>query len=235
MGDDLSGGDGEQGLEKSHADGSSEASPANEDEVRIRHALIGLLYESYAVARTGVSVGGRVTSLGWSLAEPIAGPLLEPVRKPTQALVDRWVRIGRTYEEQGRENAREIMRAPVDEIVTYLRGNPEVEALVKQQAEALLAQLREDVRVQSLVRAQGDDYIEHLKERPEAVQQLVRGQSVGMVNELLGVLREQATVADAFLERLVRNALRRTPRDQVPGPSSMVRMLADNPRLRSDE
>jgi hypothetical protein len=56
-----------------------------------------------------------------------------------------------------------------------------------------------------------------------------------MVNEILDVLRERAARADKFLERIVRTALRRRPRERVPGPSPGVRALAGNPRLRIHE
>jgi hypothetical protein len=222
-------------LERLEPDRSSLPPDDDVEAGRVRHALIGLLLDTYGVARRGVSTAGDVASFGWSLIEPLAGPLLDPVRKPTEALVDRWVRIGRTEERRGREAAREITRVPVDEVVAYLKDNPETEALVKRQAEALLEQLRDDPRVTSLVRTQGDEYVEHLRENPESVQELVQGQSVGMVNEILDVLREHAARADLHLERVVRTALHRRPRDRVPGPSPAVRALAGNPRLMDDD
>jgi hypothetical protein len=202
---------------------------------RARHALVGLVFDAYGFAREGVSTASRIASVGWSVIEPVAGPLLAPVRRPTQALLDRWVRIGRHEEARGREAAREVTRVPVDDVVRYLRDNPEMEALVRRQAEALLERLRDEPRVGSMVRAQGDEYIAHLRENPEGVQELVQGQSVGMVNEVLDTVRERATDADAFLERIARAVLGRRPRSEVPGPSPEVRVLAANPRLKTDE
>jgi hypothetical protein len=222
-------------LERVDPDRSPSRPEEDEAADRVRHALIGLLLDSYGAAREGVTAAGRVASFGWSLVEPVAGPLLDPVRKPAEALVDRWVRIGRAEERRGRETAREVTRVPVDEIVAYLRDNPKMKALVERQAEVLLTQLRDDPQVAALVRTQGDDYVEHLRENPEGVQELVQGQSVGMVNEILDVLRERAVRMDMLLERIVRTALRRRPRDRIPGPSPEVRVLAGNPRLRTDE
>lgn len=212
-----------------------DAEPPADSADRVRHALVGLLFDSYGAARKGISTAGKVASAGWSLVEPVAAPLLKPVKRPADALVERWVRIGRDEEQRGRESAREVAQVPVEQVVAYLRENPEMEALVKSQAEALLARLQDDPQVTSLVRSQGDEYLDHLRENPQGVQELVQGQSVGMVNEILDVVRRQASLVDSRLEDVVRAMLGRRPRDQVPGPSPEVRALAGNPRLRSDE
>ena len=222
-------------LERLEPERSAPQPDGDVEAVRVRHALVGLLLDTYGIARKGVATAGRVASVGWSMVEPLAGPLLDPVRKPTEALIERWVRLGQSEEQRGRETAREVTRIPVDEVVAYLRDDPEMEALVKRQAEALLEQLQNDPRVRALVRTQGDEYIEHLRENPESVQVLVQGQSVGLVNEILDVVRERAVRVDTLLERIVRSALGRRPRDRVPGPSPEVRALAGNPRLKNHE
>ena len=46
---------------------------------RVRHALIGLVLETYGAARKGVSTAGRVASFGWSLVEEARSALQEEI------------------------------------------------------------------------------------------------------------------------------------------------------------
>jgi hypothetical protein len=214
---------------------------------RARYALIGFLFEACGGAVRGVSAVGRLTAsagrLWWTVVEPIArNPLLAPVRIPFELLADRgaaqierWIRIGRAEERHGRDLARQLTRVPIDDVVAYLRNNPELEALVKTQARALLEELPDDPNVQSLVRSQADDYIDHLREHPEPIQELVQGQSVGLLGQVANVVREQAVTADTLLERGVRAALRRRPREALPEPPVYVQALAENSRHATDD
>jgi len=214
---------------------------------RARYALIGFLFEACGGAVRGVSAVGRFTAsagrLWWAVVEPVArNPLLAPVRKPFELLaergaaqIERWVHIGKAEERQGRDLARQLTRVPIDDVVAYLRDNPELEALVKTQARALLEELPDDPNVRSLVRSQADEYINHLRENPEPIQELVQGQSVGLLGQVANVVREQAVTADTLLERGVRAALRRRPREALPEPPAHVQVLAEHPRHDADD
>jgi len=126
------------------------------EQARVRHALLGLLFDVYGAAARGASLAGDVTAtagrIGWAILGPITrSPLLRPLVGPPQALIERWVRIGRDEERRSRFLARELAGAPVDEIVRYLRENPETAALVQQQAETLLGQLADSPGMDTLV------------------------------------------------------------------------------------
>jgi uncharacterized RDD family membrane protein YckC len=54
----------------------------------------------------------------------------------------------------------------------------------------------------------------------------VQGQSVGLLGQVADVVREQAVTADSLLERFVRTAFRRGPRESLPAPSAAVQARA---------
>ena len=212
-----------------------------------RQALIGLLFEAYGAVGRGASTVERwmaTTGRFWgSVLEPVVrSRLFAPVRLSSEYLIERgaqelerWARIGRGEEQQSREVARRLMMIPVDDIVTYLRANPELERLVRAQAQSLLDELADDPRLSSVIRRQGDVYVDHLQENPQAVQTLVRGQSVGLAEEVANSVRQRTVSADILLERIVRTMLRRKPRKDLPGPSREVRDRADTHWTHSDE
>lgn len=214
--------------------------PPDEASERARLALVGMVFDLYGVARRGVTTavdaGTAIGRIGASVVGPLArSPLLAPFTAPSRALVDRWVRIGSDEESRGREAARDLGRIPVDEIVRYLRDNPEVAALVRAQAEGLLDDLPESPQVRTLVREQGDAYVQHLREHPEPVQELIQGQSAGMVAELLDSVRSRTVTADYVLEAIARSLLRRKPRSELPPPPAEVRARAEAARLPTDD
>jgi len=212
-----------------------------------RQALIGLLFEAYGAASRGASTAGRVAATAgrfWgSVLEPVArSRTLAPMRLPYDLLVEigsrelhRWARIGRAEEERSREVAGRIARIPVDDIVAYLRDNPEMEELVRRQAESLIDDLADDPRLAEVIREQGDRYIEHLQENSEAIRALVQSQSAGLASEVADSVRERTVTADTLLERFVRSVLRRRPRETLDGPPPEVRDLAEHPRRRTGD
>jgi hypothetical protein len=130
---------------------------------------------------------------------------------------------------------RRLMMVPVEDIVNYLRTNPELERLVRAQAQSLLDELADDPHLSSVIRTQGDHYVDHLQEHPQAVQALIRGQSVGLAEEVANSVRQRTVSADILLERIVRTVLRRKPRRDLPEPPPEVRDRAETHRLHSDD
>ena len=214
---------------------------------RARYALIGLLFEAYGRTREGLTaatrLGATVGRLWWAVLGPVVrSPALSPLRRPYEALlergaaeVDRWVRVGRAEEVSGRDLARRLTRAPIDDVMAYLQQNPELEALVRKHADALLEELADDSRLQNVIRDQGDEYIEHLQENPEAVQALIEEQSLGLAGQVTDAVRARTVTADALLEGFVRAVLRRQPREQLPDPPSVVLDQAEAARRKTDE
>jgi hypothetical protein len=204
-----------------------------------RQALIGLLFEAYGAASRSATAAGRVAATAGRFWGAVLGPVarsrtLAPVRLPYELLVEigsrelrRWARIGAAEEARSREVAGRITRIPVDDVVAYLRDNPEMEALVRRQAESLLRELADDPRLAEVIREQGDRYVEHLEEHPEAIHALVQTQSAGLATQVADSVRERTVTADALLERFVRAVLRRRPREELAGPPPEIRDLAE--------
>jgi hypothetical protein len=212
-----------------------------------RHALIGLLFEAHGTASRGASAAGRLaaaTGRFWgSVLDPVLrSRVFDPVRLPSEYLLERgarelerWARVGRVEEQRSREVARRIVMTPVEDIVAYLRTDPELARLVSSQAQTLLDELADDPSLTSVIRSQGDRYVDHLQENPEAVQELVRGQSAGLAEEVANSVRQRTVSADILLERFVRTLLRRRPRRDLPDPPREVQEQAQSRRTRSDE
>ena len=161
-----SGSPGASALERGSDDG-----PERSRAALASQALIGLLFEAYGVASRGASAAGRLavtTGRFWtSVLDPVLrSPLLKPVRLPSQYLLERgtqelerWARIGRAEEQQSRELTRRLMMIPVEEIVAYLRANPELERLVQAQAQSLLDELADDPSLAHRGQIQGSMWI----------------------------------------------------------------------------
>ncbi len=106
------------------------------------------------------------------------------------------------------------------------RGRQEVEAWidlgrVEDQASRDLARAALYERV--------DNAIGYLTANGE-VQELVQSQSVGLVDEVIEEARERTVSADNFLESLVRSALRRPQRWELPEPAEAIKRQAETPR-----
>jgi hypothetical protein len=129
----------------------------------MRHALVGMLFETEARMRWRFStLLGRLTRFS-EMAEYVFTTRLEPVIRQTPldpvlgrldealflalATVDRWSARGRIEERQGRIEAREALARVADELLDYMSRNPEVRTLIERQgssiAEAAVEQVRE--------------------------------------------------------------------------------------------
>lgn len=206
------------GANEHRGTGEGPESPAD-----ARAVLIGLLVEAAGAARRGASTTGRVLAGGRRVIGAVVGPLwrsvlFAPIRKPTAALLARgaeeWqrlARIGRAEEGRTRDLARHLVQMPVEEVVTVFRDDPKLAALVRAQARALLVELARDPALAHVIRAQGDAYVEHLREHPEPVRELVSEQSTGLAASFVAALRHWNAHNDAVLEGVVRRVLRHRP------------------------
>lgn len=149
-----------------------------------------------------------------------------------------------------------LIGAQIEKILPVLARHPAVSSLVGAQIELALPQLVRDAAVQelicaqagqyldylranpeqlqALIRQEGDNYINYLNANPEAVQQLVAGQSVGLATEVMDEVRGRTVTADSAVEMLVRNILRRKPREALEAPPPQVQRRAEHARPPSD-
>ncbi len=122
----------------------------------------------------------------------------------------------------------------VGRYIAFLEQHPaQVEALVQDIADGYIAYLGEHPDlVDALIRQRGDRYLDYLHdENPEAVQELIQGQSLGLAGEVMDQVRERTVTADSLLEAMVRAVLRRTPRENMPEPPDEIKQQAIPIRL----
>jgi len=149
-----------------------------------------------------------------------------------------------------------FLRTKIDKLLPILAVNPAVERLVRDQVTKILPQLVQDAAIQELIRAQagqyldylrtnadplqtlireqGDTYIDYLNAHPDSVQTLIQGQSISLAGDVMDEVRERTVTADSVVEMVVRNILRRKPREQLPPPPEPVQRRAEVSRLPSD-
>jgi len=147
--------------------------------VLLRYALIGWLMDSEARLSKRISQAEKISRGLWDLAEPWVKPLVQPwvstLKKSRllsplrheyadflrrgQTELERWVEIGRKEELRSRDLTRMAARRTVDESITYLAHNPQVEELVTTQSTGLANEVVEEVRERTI---SADTFIESL-------------------------------------------------------------------------
>ena len=148
------------------------APPAVEDTATLlRYALIGWLMENEKHLQRGLRRTGRLSRAVANFAEPWLrpwkkSPLLTPLRRQTEALqargrqeVKRWIALGRAEELHSRDLTRLALKQTVDQNISYLAHNPEVEQLVQTQSTGLANEVVEEVRERTV---SADTFLEGL-------------------------------------------------------------------------
>jgi hypothetical protein len=173
----------------------------------LRHALIGLIFETQEHLEREARILGQVGMVINRWAGPWAEPLhtlfhsryTAPVRSRFERLVARgeaeaarWVEIGRAEDAHSRKLAQVAFDKTIDEYIEYLTSNPEVQELVQQQ-------------------------------------------STGLANEVIEEVRERTVSADNLLEGIARSLLHRVPRAALPEPPSSLRKIAAPRSARNKE
>jgi hypothetical protein len=230
--------------------------PSTEDETatdQLRYALVGLLFEAPETAARGVIRTAAIADSVVQSGDRVLGPVLRsrlfgPVRRRGQKMqervktsVDRWVEVGRAEEVVGQDMAQALTPQLIDDIVAVFADNEAIQNLIRVQAGEYLNYLDNQPKaLDPLVQQVGDQYIRYLREdNPEDVQALIAGQTMTMTTEVANEVRERTVTGDSVIEMFVRSLLRRTPRQELPGPPPEVQQRLDVQRqqekLRRDE
>ena len=147
--------------------------------VLLRYALIGWLMDSEARLSKRISQAEKISRGIWDITEPWVKPLvtpwlstlkksrlLSPLRheyadflRRGQTELERWVQIGRQEELRSRDLTRMAARHTVDDSITYLAHNPQVEQLVETQSSGLANEVVEEVRERTV---SADTFLESL-------------------------------------------------------------------------
>ncbi len=155
---------------------------------KARYLAIGVTSEAVGVAwrgatrlaRTAVAVG----RVGLTVAKPVTdSELFRPVRDTLDAVAIRqqervaeMVNVGRHEEGRVWRLALTVVDIPIDEIITYLDGNPAVRTLIRHAVGDILPELADHPAVQDLIRQQAGQYLSFLLTEPDQVQALIRSQ-----------------------------------------------------------
>jgi hypothetical protein len=149
------------------------------DAVRLRYALLGLLFKTMDAGYNGLSLAEKATSKVLGTVSFILSPftksrLWRPVKnnfdaysQKGESVVNNWIATGRREEQASRYLARK--------------------------------QAYEDIV---------DDAIEYLSNKPE-VNDLIQNQSIGLAEEMVDNLRERSNAYDDILESRIKTILRR--------------------------
>lgn len=180
---------------------------------RAVHLAIGSALTAGDLLENGVSTALAVNRRMVGVVERVAAPLLAPldavgvakiVRRQVTSIATTLETVVGDLEGKGRSGlligdsaASDVIGGVIDNVIAYLRSNPEVnelidaqierilpllgehplvQRLVREQVTAILPQLIDDASVQALIRAQATEYLAYLLSNPDQVQPLVRQQ-----------------------------------------------------------
>ena len=123
-----------------------------------RQALIGMLFEAQNQLQKGMNGFQQVEKTTAHLLAPIFSPLqnnfiLKPFLRTYeylaargQAEIERWQEIGSIEEEKSLQLVHAVTRSTVDDSITFLSTNPDVQELVQSQSTGLVYEIIEEIR-----------------------------------------------------------------------------------------
>jgi hypothetical protein len=150
----------------------------------VRHALVGMLFETEAQVRKRFSAAASRLADMSDRAEYIFTTRLEPTIRRTplrhvlarlddlqfQIMVarDRWTERGQREEEQGRMVARQTLEGITHELIDYMSRNPEVRQLIERQGTSIAEEAVDEVRDRTAAADSRIEQIAHsLLRRPD--------------------------------------------------------------------
>jgi hypothetical protein len=166
----------------------------------IRHALIGLAFEMQEQVR--VQTPRLLTA---------ADQIISDVTRPAQSILNRIPIVGSLSKSLGLQYDA-MQKRGEDRLKRWIAIG---------QREEARSRVLADQTYNRIV----DDFIDYLGDKPE-VQELIAGQTTGLAGEVLNEVRERTVSGDSFLEGIVRAVLRKSPRAELPPPSTEIRQSA---------
>ena len=155
---------------------------AGEDETevdRLRYALVGLIMESQARVRRTIPLLARLVDMSLNAGGRVTRPLRSSfIGRPFQSRYDylitlgeeslaRWVNIGRRTEPESRRLARMAYAEIIDEFISDLSQNPELQSVVQQQSLSFAGEVRDEVRERTVSADNGvEDIVRRLLRLP---------------------------------------------------------------------
>jgi hypothetical protein len=205
---------------------TDDAAPPEPAGAPVDHQVTSIAVGAAAVlldrlAPTGEVLGWRAVAVGAVFEiEDVAAGLLGRVRRSVGSVAPprRWSRssFGQTrghllrLAERGaaeQDHGRQRAASAIDSLVTAVATATVLERVVDAQVDRLL---------RPLVATILDDVLALLEEHPERVQVLIRDQREGMVNELVGRIRQSTATGDATVDRIAGRLFRRRAAPAAP-------------------
>jgi len=151
------------------------ADAIDEDElVRLRYALVGLIFDAQATLRRNVSLWARLADQSARATNRVAQPvtnsfLFGPARRRYERFIRRgeeslarWIADGRKQEPPSRELAFKTYTELVDEFIDKLAENPQLQAVITKQSLGVASDMRDEVRERTVT---ADNVMEGLVRR----------------------------------------------------------------------
>lgn len=125
---------------------------------QLRHALVGLVFETHDQMRTGASRFGRMANATAGRFLRAGRPLtnnqiMQPFHRRYEQLVaqgetavNRWIERGQAEEPHSRLMARTAVNLTIDDVIQHLAENPELKGLVTQQTAGIADDIVDGVR-----------------------------------------------------------------------------------------
>lgn len=138
----------------------SDPTPSQQEiqDLRLRHALVGLVFDVQDSFGRGLGLADRATRLAGRAAEPFVSPLynsraMGPIRTRFDSLaergaaeVERWIAIGEAETPQSRTVTSTAVVDGVDTVVDYLASDEKVQELIQSQSVGLIDEILEETR-----------------------------------------------------------------------------------------
>lgn len=152
-----------------------EREPIEEDElVRLRYALVGLVFDAQETFWRNVSLWARAADRSVRVSGRVAQPVtnsfvFNPLRRRYENLIKRgedrlarWTTHGRVEEQPSRELARRTYNEVIDEFIDRLADNPQLQAVITKQSIGVASDMRDEVRERTVT---ADNLVEGLVRR----------------------------------------------------------------------
>ena len=165
----------QEAIRQEAAEFGEEADVIDEDElVRLRYAVVGLIFDAQATFRRNVSLWAKLADRSTRVTNRVTQPvtnsfLFNPVRRRYEDLIRRgeeslarWIEDGRIEEPPSRQLASRTYVEIVDEFIDRLAQNPQLQAVITKQSISVASDMRDEVRERTVT---ADNLMEGLVRR----------------------------------------------------------------------